>query len=127
MHSSAEVFIGFVKWLLSFDLISEEELLDVLEEFYGVQGVVESNLYISAYEEIARHFAHLRSIEEMILFVESNSERLSELPREQYYFVEAVVDFYSAEGKGVMRLIDVSPIRYREYLIKRFGRLIRKG
>ncbi|WDH24458.1 hypothetical protein [Pseudomonas chlororaphis] len=121
MHSSAKVFAGFVNWLLSLCLVSEEKLLEILEEFDGVQGVIENNLYISAYEEIARYLAHLRSFEEMIFFIESNSEILSELPGEQYYFVEAVVDAYSAGGQNVARLIDASPKRYREYLIKRFG------
>ncbi|WP_148558654.1 MULTISPECIES: hypothetical protein [Pseudomonas] len=121
MHLSAKVFTGFVNWLLSLCLFSEDRLLEVLEEFDGVQGVVESNLYISAYEEIARYLAHLRSLEEMISFFESNSEILSELPGEQYYFVEAVVDVYSAGGQNVARLINASPERYREYLIRRFG------
>ncbi|WP_108097474.1 hypothetical protein [Pseudomonas sp. GV071] len=121
MHSSAKVFAGFVGWLLSLRLLSEGKLLEILEEFDGVQGVVKSNLYISAYEEIARYLAHLRSLEEMICFVESNSEVLSELPAEQYYFIEAVVDVYAVNGLNVSRLINVSPDKYREYLIKRFG------
>ncbi|WP_421547636.1 hypothetical protein [Pseudomonas sp. QD4] len=121
MRSSPKVFAVFVSWLLSLRLFSEAQLCEILEEFDGVQGVVKSNLYISAYEEIARYLAHARSIEEMILFVELNSEMLSELPGEQYYFVEAIVDVYSAGGLDVAKLIDVSPERYRKYFIKRFG------
>ena len=121
MYSSAKVFSGFVSWLLSLRFFSEEQLLEILEEFDGVQGVIKNNLYISAYEEVARYFARLQSLEEMICFFEANSEVLSELPKEQYYFVEAVVDVYSANGLNVARLIGVSPDRYKEYLIKRFG------
>ncbi|MGY1447582.1 hypothetical protein [Pseudomonas gessardii] len=121
MHSSDKVFTGFVSRLLSLRLFSEEQLLEILEEFDGAQGVVESNLYISAYEEIARYLARFQSLDEMICFVESNSEMLSELPGEQYYFVEALVDAYSAGGVNVATLINASSERYRGYLIKRFG------
>ncbi|QVM93094.1 hypothetical protein JYG34_08775 [Pseudomonas entomophila] len=121
MYSSAKVFAGFVSWLLSLRFFSEEKLLEMLEEFDGVQGVVRNDLYISAYEEVARYLARLQSLEEMIYFVEANGEMLSELPGEQYYFVEAVVDLYSANGLNVAGLIGVSPDRYKECLIKRFG------
>ena len=121
MHSGAKVFAGFVSWLLSLRFFSEEQLFEMLEEFEGVQGVIRDNLYISAYEEVARYLARLQPLEEMICFVEANSEMLSELPREQYYFVEALVDAYSVNGLNVARLIGVSPVRYKEYLSKRFG------
>lgn len=121
MHSSAKVFTSFVSWLLSLRMFSEEQLLQILEEFDGVEGVVENNLYISAYEEIARYLAQFKSLEELVCFVELNRDFLSEMPGEQYYFVESMVDVYSARGLNVSGLINVSPERYRKYLIKRFG------
>lgn len=121
MQSSAKIFASFVSRLLSLQLLSEEKLCDVLEEFDGVRGVVEESLYISAYEEIARYLARVNPFEEMVIFFESNTDLMSELPGEQYYFVESVVDVYSAEGLNVSGLIEASPERYRKYLIKRFG------
>lgn len=93
----------------------------MLEEFEGVQGVIEGSLYVSAYEQIARYLAQFKSLEEMICFVEANCDVLSELPGEQYYFVESAVDVYSSGGLNVSDLIIASPKSYRKYLIKRFG------
>jgi hypothetical protein len=121
MHSSAKVFSGFINWLISLGFLTEEQLLDVLDEFGGVPGVLESCFYISAYEEIARYLAHLKSLDEMVCFVELNNGMLSDSPGEQYYFVESLVDVYSAVGLDVSGLINASPMCYRNYLINRFG------
>ncbi|GFM59937.1 hypothetical protein PSCICG_10970 [Pseudomonas cichorii] len=98
MHSSAEVFVGFMDFLISLRFFSEGDLEDILEEFDGVQGVLDEGVYVSAYEEVARYIARSISIEEAVFFVESNIERLIEMPGEQYYFVESMIDVYSAEG-----------------------------
>ncbi|WP_411386778.1 hypothetical protein [Pseudomonas sp. MPB03] len=121
MHSSAKIFYDFVNWLVSLRFFSDGELSKILEEFDGVQGVVESNLFISAYEEIARYLARNKTIDDMVEFFESNRGVLSELPGEQYYFVESVVDVYSDDGRNVSDLIDASPEGYREYLLNRFA------
>ncbi|GFM66843.1 hypothetical protein PSCICM_00770 [Pseudomonas cichorii] len=120
MHSSAEVFVGFMGFLISLRFFSEGDLEEVLEEFDGVQGVLDEGFYVSAYEEVARYIARSISIEDAVFFVGSNIEKLIEVPGEQYYFVEAMIDVYSAEGVDVFGLINVSPERYREYLAKRF-------
>lgn len=120
MHSSAKVFCDFVNWLLSLRFFSESQLSSTLEEFDGVQGVIESNLYISAYEELARYLARVKALEQMIAFFGANCMELSEMPAEQYYFVEAAIDIYASEGLDVSGLIEVSPGRYKEYLIGRF-------
>ncbi|WP_084335683.1 hypothetical protein [Pseudomonas indica] len=121
MLSSADAFLGFIKWILSLHLFSEERLAEILEEFNGIQGVVENDLYISAYEEVARYMSRIMSSKEMVGFLKSNNDALSKLPREQYYFVEAVIDEYSAKKMDVSELVSSSPERYREYLNKRFG------
>jgi len=111
MCSSAKVFFDFVDWLRSLQLFSEAQLNEVLEEFDGVQGVVENGLYISAYEEVARYLARSKSLDEIICFVESSRDVLSELPGEQYYFVESLVDVYSANKLNVAGLIKALPAK----------------
>jgi hypothetical protein len=120
MHSSAKVFTEFVSFLLGGREFSEIQLSEILEEFDGVGGVIEGGFYISAYEEIARHLARKKSLDEMIAFFLSNHGMLSKLPGEQYYFVESAVDVYSSDDLDVSGLIDVSPERYKKYLIGRF-------
>ncbi|MDH0288475.1 hypothetical protein N7414_05065 [Pseudomonas sp. GD04087] len=97
-------------------LFSKEKLAEILEEFNGVEGVVDDGLYISAYEEVARYISHQIAIDEMADLLKSNADELSSLPGEQYYFVEAAIDEYSAENLDVSGLINSSPERYRGYL-----------
>lgn len=120
MRSSAEVFLDFVERLVTSKVFSDEGLNAVLEEFDGVQGVVESKLYISAYEEIARSMANAASLNDMVRFCLDNSQVLSELPAEQYYFFESLVEMYFVDGLDVSKLIFSAPEAYRKYLIRRF-------
>ncbi|MBD9679975.1 hypothetical protein IB274_24930 [Pseudomonas sp. PDM18] len=121
MLSSTEAFLKFISWILSLQLFSSEQLVEILQEFNGVEGVVNDELYISAYEELARYVSHKVSIDEMADLLRASVNELSSMPGEQYYFVEAVVDEYSAEHLNVTQLIDSSPERYRKYLSRRFG------
>lgn len=122
MQSSADVFADFINWLMSLDFFSEDDLAEILEEFDGVKGVIESGLYISAYEEVARYMACDNSLEDAVLFATANCKRLEQLPGEQYYFLESLVDAYSASGADVFSLINASPERYRGFLMQRFVR-----
>lgn len=105
MHSSDSVFIDFAECLISLRLISLGQLVEVLDEFDGVVGVVENKLYISAYEEIARHLSQEISLGNMVGLLGSNTKHLCRLPEEQYCFVEAIIDWYSAQGLDVSVLI----------------------
>ncbi|OLU16553.1 hypothetical protein BVH01_08145 [Pseudomonas sp. PA1(2017)] len=122
MQSSADVFADFINWLLSLDFFSEDDLAEILEEFDGVKGVIKSGLYISAYEEVARYMACDNSLEDAVLFLGANCKRLEQLPGEQYYFFESLVDAYSASGADVLPLINASSERYRGFLMQRFVR-----
>ncbi len=121
MQLATNIFIKFVNWLISLEVISQVDLDQVLEEFNGCSGVIEQEMYISAYEEISRHIANKLSGKELVEFLSSGCKNLVEDIDCQYYFVEAMLDEVAEDKELLLKLINASPEPYKEFLIKRFN------
>lgn len=120
MHSRGEVFRGFINTLLVSELLSKEDLVELLDEFDGVEGVIEQSFFISAYEELGRHLAKNNDIRNVCLFFEKNKGAIRYEMEEFYYFVESIVDFKSANKQPYDCVYSFIPESYKLHLNRIF-------
>lgn len=115
-----ECFKRFVLWLVSLPFFSVESLERALEEFGGVDGVIENSYYISAYEYLGCALVQENSFDCVLDFFSDCDPEFSQNPECLYYFVESVVDHSVVRGDDPARLISAAPDSYKTFLRKRF-------
>lgn len=71
MRLRDEVFRNFINSLLASELLSKEDLVEVLDGFDGVDGVIEQSFYISACEELGRYSAKNNDIKYICSFLKT--------------------------------------------------------
>lgn len=120
MLSDSDFFKLFIEHMLFLNVLSEESVALELEDLGGISGVIEDELYISAYEQISRRIVKGLSFDELCEFMSDNYEFFSEKADQLYYFTEAMIDEAGADRSDVERLIAVCPEQYRSFLRRRF-------
>ena len=115
-----ELFEEFLQLLISSGLLSAEFLEMALSDLGGAQGVVENAYYISAYELLGSALVSANSFQSLLIFFKDFQRCLGEGVEQRYYFVESIVDCFSARGDNVAVLIEAAPSKYRVYLRRKF-------
>ena len=115
-----ELFEEFLQLLNSSGLLSAESLEMALSDLGGAQGVAENAYYISAYELLGSALVSANSFQSVLIFFKDFQRYLGEGVEQRYYFVESIVDCFSARGDNVAALIEAAPSSYRIYLHKKF-------
>lgn len=117
-----ECFRKFFLWLGSLPFFSPEALEASLQEFGGVDGVVEKSYYISACEALGCALVQGNSFFCVLdFFREFEFEfELGEEPEFLYYFFESIIDHSLLRGDDLEILISATPEGYRKFLRKRF-------
>ncbi|WP_210558775.1 MULTISPECIES: hypothetical protein [unclassified Pseudomonas] len=115
-----ECFKLFIQWLISLPFFSVGALERALEEFGGVDGVIENSYYISAYEYLGCALVQENSFELILEFFRDYESELSQNPECLYYFIESMVDHSVVRGDDPAKLISTAPDSYKAFLRKRF-------
>lgn len=115
-----DLFKEFLQLLNSSGLLSIESLEMALSDLGGAQGVLENAYYISAYELLGSALVSAHSFQSLLIFFKDFQLCLGEGAEQRYYFVESVVDCFSARGDNVAALIEAAPLSYRLYLNNKF-------
>lgn len=117
---SDELFEEFLQLLSSSGLLSVESLEMALSDLGGAQGVVENAYYISACELLGSALVSGNTFQSVLTFFKDFELFLGEGVEQRYYFVESIVDCFSARGDNVAVLIEAAPSKYRVYLRRKF-------
>ncbi|MBV6748669.1 hypothetical protein KV580_00050 [Pseudomonas chlororaphis] len=115
-----ERFRKFALWLASLPFFSVGALEAALEELGGLNGVIENEYYISAYECLGCGLVQENSFEQVLKFLRAEGACLSESPEYLYYFVESIIDHSLIRGDEPEVLINAAPDGYKIFLKKRF-------
>lgn len=117
---SDELFEEFLQLLSSSGLLSVESLEMALSDLGGAQGVVENAYYISACELLGSALVSGNTFQSVLTFFKDFELFLGEGVEQRCYFVESIVDCFSARGDNVAVLIEAAPSKYRVYLRRKF-------
>lgn len=120
MRSSSSNFIGFFSWLKSSSYFSNHDMEQLLASLGGSSGVIENDLYISAYELLGCALVEKNPLEVIKEFLAVNEGLLGENPEQLYYFVESIIDHSIVRGASPESLIAIAPSSYKPFLRKRF-------
>lgn len=121
MINKAQIFQTFLTKVQVQLGMSEPEIDQCLEEIGGVEGTLRDDMYVSAYETIARHMVDRLDLIQIIDFIESNRDLLCQDDAQQYFFFWAMMDSLAAEKGNFTAVIQAAPEAYKEHLTKEFG------
>ena len=89
-----------------------------------MRAPLRDDMYVSAYETIARHMVDRLDLIQIIEFIESNRDLLCQDGAQQYFFFWALTDSLAAGKGNVTTVIQAAPEAYKEHLAKEFDRVI---
>lgn len=125
MLSKGEKFLAFLSTLKNQNIIDDSDILTAFQHLDGLEGVLKEQYFILASEALGRAIARRLSLDDIIRFIERNSNLLSDDEEMGgYYFLEALLDQWvslkSNEESDLVRIIKISPEAYRSFLRKKF-------
>ncbi|WP_455296552.1 hypothetical protein [Brucella pituitosa] len=125
MLSKDEKFLAFLSALKNQNIIEDYDIMTAFKHLDGLEGVLKEQYFILASEALGRAIARQLSSDEIVRFIERNSNLLSEDEEMGgYYFLEALLDQWvslnSNKGSDLMKIVNISPEKYRPFLRKKF-------
>lgn len=122
MHlQNKPAFLNFVEFLVLKNIITPLETHEALSFLDGVDGIISEGTYILGYEGIARYVSGKLSFDELKIFIEENTEVLSEDADARYFFAQSLVDEPKLDWSERHILIGLMPSKYQPFLLERFS------
>ncbi|MCZ4280651.1 hypothetical protein O4H49_07665 [Kiloniella laminariae] len=119
-RSSSDILVHFVDCLLSVKLLTRKQIDQILADIDGLDGAIEQEFHISAYEFLAMYIADHFQYEEICTLLANNREKLALDLGVQYYFVEMLIGKFARDEERIINLISLAPDQYKPYLEMRY-------
>ena len=114
-------FETFVQWLASSDILTLTDIEDCLADLDGIKGVLEEEMFIMAYEMLARLIIKSHESDFLQTLLTKYDSQLTTDVEQQYFFVEALIDQAEPEIQLITDLVALAPQPYISFLKRRFG------